>query len=114
MNVGKEAILRVHAGCCNGHDVEGFLPHCMPQARMICDGLLVGEGHEAIRKTLSEEFGEGVVGRVMSVGGEPAMVEWSEAGEPRAIVRLEAEGDRVSEIRIEHGEALRRLVASGR
>jgi hypothetical protein len=118
MSVGKAALLRVHAGAFNGHDVESILGHCLPAARCTLDGHSVGEGPEAVRRVLQAEYAthDELVGRVMEVNGEQVLVEWAGPegrGEPRGIVRLEAQGDRVCGIHIDHDSAMvRRLVES--
>jgi hypothetical protein len=106
MPIGKDELIRIHAGALNGHDPESVMGHYHPGVRCIRDGCLVGEGRDAVRKAFLEEFAlnEELVGRVMEVDGEPVVVEWAgpEGREaPRAIVRLEAQAGRVTELRIE-------------
>ncbi|MES2155632.1 MAG: hypothetical protein V4510_10895 [bacterium] len=112
----KEALLRVHAGCCNGHELEQLLGHYGPQSRAILDGCLVGEGPEGVRLALQKEFGDNMVSRVQLVDGEPVLVEYDGEGPtPTAVLRLEAHDGRVSEVRIDHdSEAVRRLVRASR
>jgi hypothetical protein len=115
MTSAHDALLRMHAGAMNGHDPDSILAHYHSGARCIRDGCLVGEGPEAVRKALLEEFAvnEEVIGRVMELDGEKVVVEWGgpEGREaPRGIVRLEARGDRVTEVRIDHdARAIKRL-----
>ena len=115
MTFAKYALLRMHAGAMNGHDPESIISHYHAGARCIRDGCLVGEGPEAVRKMLLEEFPASaeLVGRVMDLDGEAVLVGWGGAEgreEARGIVRLEAHGDRVMEVRIDHdAKAVRRL-----
>ncbi len=111
MNAHNEALLRVHAGCCNGHELDALMGHYGPQTRAILDGCLVGEGPDGVRKALQAEFGQFRVGRVQSLDGEAVLVEYDREGrEPKAILRLEAQGGRVSEVRIVHdADMVRRL-----
>jgi len=112
MSFHHEALLRVHAGCCNGHEVDQLMGHYGPQSRAILDGRLVGEGPEGIRRALQKEFGSNMVSRVQHLEGEPVLVEYDAEGhEPRAVLRLEARDGRVTEVRIEHdADVVRRLV----
>jgi hypothetical protein len=113
----KEALLRVHAGAINAQDLDTILGHYYAASRCIRDGELVGEGPETVRQTLMEDFrGEGdLVGRVMRLDGEPILIEWGGLegrGEPRTVVRIEARGDVVREVRIDRdAQAVRDLVA---
>ena len=107
MATGKDALIRMHAGAMNGHDHESLASHYHTGVRCIRDGCLIGEGPDAVRKALLEEFAvnEEMIGRVMDLDGEKVVVEWGgpEGREaPRGVVRLEAHGDRVMEVRIDH------------
>ncbi|MCA1818869.1 MAG: hypothetical protein ABR562_04845 [Thermoplasmatota archaeon] len=107
MTLGKDALLRMHAGAMNGHDPDSIITHYHHGCRCIRDGALVAEGPTAVRKALLEEFpvSDELIGRVMDLDGEPVLVEWGglEGREvPRGILRLEAHGDRVMEVRIDH------------
>lgn len=113
MSFHKEALLRVHAGCCNGHEVGLLMGHYGPQSRALLDGRLVGEGVEGIRLVLQREFEGNRISRVQRLDGDPVLVEYEGDGrEPTAVLRLEAREGHVLEIRIERdAETVRRLVA---
>ena len=107
--------MRRNACCFNGRDLDGLVGHYGPQARAILDGRLVGEGPEGVTTALRREFGPNVVTRVHTVDGEPLLVEYDDsdhgARKPKAVLRLEAVGSRVVEVRIDHdADLVRRLV----
>jgi hypothetical protein len=105
MAVGKDALLRMHAGAFNAHDPQTLRAHHHGGVRCVMDGCLVAEGVDAVQEALLREFPEEVVTRVMDLDGEPVIVEWGGLEgreEPRAVVRLESHNDRVSLIRIDH------------
>jgi len=106
----------MHAGAMNGHDLDSIIHHYHAGARCIRDGQFMGEGPEMIRRALLEEFGasEDCIGRVMELDGEPVVVEWGGVEgreQPRAIIRLEGHGDRVTLVRIDHDARTVRRVA---
>jgi hypothetical protein len=107
MAADPDSLLRVHAGALNGHDLDSLAGHYLPRTRLVRDGRLVGEGADALR-ALEEEYKGDVVGRVMEVEGQPAIVAWSGEGRDRAtnVVRLRAQGGRIVEVRIDHDLAL--------
>ncbi|HUR64137.1 MAG TPA: hypothetical protein VM241_06625 [Candidatus Thermoplasmatota archaeon] len=101
-------LLRVHAGALNGHDLDSLAGHYLPRTRLVRDGHLVGEGADALR-ALAEEYKGEVMGRVMDVDGQPALVAWSGPdgrGPATGVVRLRSQGGRVVEVRIDHDAGL--------
>lgn len=112
MVTDKEALLRIHASCCNGQSVDQLMGHYTPQTRTLLDGCLVGEGHEGVRRALAREFEAGTISRVEELDGEPVLVEYdAERGQPKAVLRMEARGGRVVEVHIDHREkAMRQLL----
>lgn len=105
MSDGVHDLLGVHACACNGRVVETLGPWWTAHAKCVCDGALVGEGPEALRRTLESEFRDGLVARVVDVDGVPAVVAFDGpegTGRPRVMLRLEVEADRVTVCRIEH------------
>jgi hypothetical protein len=115
MPADPDSLLRVHAGALNGHDLDSLAGHYLPRTRLVRDGRLVGEGPDALR-ALAEEYAGEVVGRVMDVEGQPALVAWSGPdgrGPATGIVRLQSHGGRIVEVRIDHDAALiQRLIGS--
>lgn len=115
MPADPDALLRVHAGALNAHDLDSLAGHYLPRTRLVRDGRPAGEGREALRALIEEYRGE-VVGRVMDVEGQPALVAWSGAeghGPATGIVRLRSQGGRVVEVRIDHDSRLiERLIGS--
>ena len=115
MPADPDSLLRVHAGALNGHDLDSLAGHYLPRTRVLRDGLPVGEGPDALR-ALVEEYRGDVVGRVMQVDGQAALVGWSGPegrGAATSVVRLRSSGGRVVEVRIDHdAELIRRLVDS--
>ncbi|MFO1536119.1 MAG: hypothetical protein ABR586_10675 [Thermoplasmatota archaeon] len=107
MAADPDSLLRVHAGALNGHDLDSLAGHYLPRTRLVRDGRLVGEGPDALR-ALEEEYKGDVVGRVMEVEGQPAIVAWSGEGRGHAtnVVRLRSQGGRIVEVRIDHDLAL--------
>lgn len=108
MAADPNSLLRVHAGALNGHDLDSLAGHYLPRTRLVRDGRLVGEGADALR-ALQEEYKGDVVGRVMDVEGQPALVAWSGPegrGPATNVVRLRSQGGRIVEVRIDHDLAL--------
>ncbi|HUR60965.1 MAG TPA: hypothetical protein VM286_01195 [Candidatus Thermoplasmatota archaeon] len=108
MPADPDALLRVHAGAVNGHVADSLAGHYSPQSRCIRDGKLVGEGADALR-ALQAEYGTDVLGRVMDVDGQQALVGWSGPegqGSILNIVRMRSAGGRVLEVRIDHDAKL--------
>lgn len=107
-------LLRVQAYAFNSRDAESLVQHATAHARAIRDGELMGEGPEALRRLLVQEYGEeNVVGRIMDLDGEPVLVEWAGPEgrrEPRAVLRLAAARDRVTELSIDHDPDLVRRI----
>jgi hypothetical protein len=111
----RESLVRVHAGAFNAHDSGLSANTVMPSAPCWRDGVLVGEGVVGLRAAFEAEHAtEDLFGQVLEVDGEPMVVEWrgpEGRREPLGVLRLQARGDRVSEVRIEHdAELARRLV----
>jgi hypothetical protein len=105
MDAARAALFRKHQACCNGHDVGSLVGHYPATSRILRDGELVGEGADSVLKALEAEFPPGGMGRVVLVEGEPVLLQWSDAERlqrPNALVRLKHQGDRVSEVRIDH------------
>ncbi|MEA3190087.1 MAG: hypothetical protein QOD77_669 [Thermoplasmata archaeon] len=116
MDAARAALFRHHAACCNGQDTAALAGHYPASSRVVRDGEWVGEGPDSVLAALGREFAGGL-GRVLMVEGEPMLVQWSDPERlqvPYAVVRLKAQGDRVSEVRIDHDPAfVRDVVARG-
>ena len=115
MQPDRTALLRVHGGAFNARDVDSLSGHYLPHARCICDGNLVGEGFEGMRQAVAAEHARGdIVGHLVDLDGEPCLVEMAGPEgrrEPMGVLRLAWQGERVSELRIDHdAELARRLV----
>jgi hypothetical protein len=114
MPADPDALLRVHAGALNAHDLDSLAGHYLPRTRLLRDGRPAGEGPDALR-ALEQECSGDVVGRIMDVEGQPALVAWSGEGRGtvKGIVRLRSQGDRIVEVRIDHdAKLIQRLVDS--
>jgi hypothetical protein len=115
-SMSTRELLRVHAFAFNGRDVESLVSQSTSATACFRDGRWVGEGPEAVRRAILEEYERGdIVGRLMTVDGEPLLAEWSGpegARVPTGAVRIQAGPTaRIQEIRIDHDEAMvRRLV----
>lgn len=99
---------RVHACALNARDIETLAAHAVQGAPCFCDGEWVGEGPEAFRRALEDEFRhneEGIV-RLGTVNGEPAALEFDAGGAARATLRFR-HGPRgsIHELRIDHRQA---------
>ena len=95
-----------HVRAFNGHDVDTLASHAAPGARCIRDGELVGEGPQAVRRALLEEYklSADLVGRLMELDGESVVVEWADedgARRPVGVLRVQG-GPRITEFRIDH------------
>jgi hypothetical protein len=103
----ESPLIRVQARAFNAKDVETILGHCTASAQCFCDGEWVGEGHDAVRRGLQEEWKNGAsVGRLHEVDGELVLVEYGdEHGEPRGVVRFRTHAGRINEFRFEHDPA---------
>ncbi len=111
----SESLARVHAGAFNAHDSGLLANTLLPSAPCWRDGVFVGEGAAALREVFEAEHDTAdLFGQVVQVDGESMMVEWvgpEGRREPLGVLRLQARGDRVSEVRVEHDVALvRRLL----
>lgn len=110
----NHALLRVHAGCCNSHELDALEGHYQAGSRCIRDGRLVGEGPAGARAVLEEEFRlrdaePAAFGRVMVADHGPVLVKWADfegRREAQAVVRLEEAEGRVRELRVDHDAAL--------
>lgn len=114
MDAVRAALFRKHAACGNSQDMAGLAGHYPATSRVVRDGQWVGEGPESVLAALSLEFAGGL-GRVVMVEGEPMLVQWGDPERletPRAVVRLKAQGDRVSEVRIDHDPAFVRDIVN--
>ncbi len=115
MSSVKESLLRVHCGAFNAHDTALVANTLLPSAPCWRDGTFIGEGASGLRRAFEVEHASGeIFAQVLEVEGEPMVVEWrgpEGRREPLGVLRLQAQGDRVSEVRIEHdSETVRRLI----
>lgn len=115
MPADPDALLRVHAGALNAHDLDSLAGHYSPRTRLLRDGRPAEQGTDALLALAEECRGE-VVGRVMDVEGQPALVAWSGPdgrGPATGVMRLRSQGGRVVEVRIDHDARLiQRLIDS--
>ncbi|MHB8633227.1 MAG: hypothetical protein ACYDBQ_04560 [Thermoplasmatota archaeon] len=111
MAADKEAILAVHSRAITGHDVETILDQAACSVRCVRDGNLVGEGREALRRTLEAEYvgRDGLVARIVDLDGEAVLVEFDGregSREPRAVLHVDSANDRITEWRVDHDQDL--------
>jgi hypothetical protein len=110
-------ILRMHACAFNGRDVESMVAQATPATAIFKDGRWVGEGLEAVRRAILDEYARGdVIGRLMTLDGETVLAEWSGpegARVPTGAMRIQAgPSSQIRELRIDHDEDIvRRLVS---
>ena len=94
-------------GCAfNGRDVEAFVGLASRSCRCYRDGEELGQGPDALRKALLDEFAlnDELIGRWMVVDGQPALVEFAgeHAPEPRGVVRMRAGARGLEELHFDH------------
>ena len=108
-------LAQVHARAFNGHDVGLWMQQAMPDARVLRDGELLGQGPDAMRDGIEAEYRtqELVHARVIDLDGEPALAEF--AGDEhnavvRGLIRFKAYAGRLSEVDIDHSPEARQRV----
>ncbi len=111
------SLAQVQARAFNARDVDTLVSCCAPDARCLRDGDLLGEGPDAVRDGIEAEYRTvDPVVRLADVAGEPVLAEWrgdEGRGAPAGVVRFVTEGERVTEVRIDHGgDAVAALAAS--
>jgi hypothetical protein len=99
---------RVHTCALNARDLDHLAAHAVAGAPCFCDGEWVGEGPEALRRALEQEFrlNEDAIVRLGTVDGEPAALEFDAGGVERAVLRFRNDPrGRIRELRIDHRPA---------
>lgn len=99
---------RVHTCALNARDLDTLAAQALAAAPCFCDGEWIGEGPEAVRRALEDEFQrnpQAIVG-LGTVDGEPAAFEFDEGGVERAVLRFRNDPrGRIRELRIDHRPA---------
>lgn len=109
-------LLRVQAHAFNAKDVETAVGHYTAAARFVRDGEVVGEGREAVRRGLTQEFESAALGRLSELDGEPVLVAYTgDEGheEPSGVIRFRAQGPWLTECRVDHSPATLQLLRRG-
>ena len=119
MAVGHRALLDLHARAFNARDPETFAANLGAGAVVYQDGAVAGQGPEAARRLVRQEFARAAAATVWELDtGERVMLEWSDAergGEAVGVLRVAVDGERVQSVRFDHDRALvERLVSLGR
>ncbi len=104
MTDGVHDLLDAHACACNGRAWETLRPFWAHDARAEVDGEPVGTGPKAVASALQAAWDEGLVARVMDVGGSRALVGYDGpegSGRPRVMVQLHTSNGRVAACSVE-------------
>lgn len=105
MPAEAHGLLRVQAHAFNAKDLDTAVGHYTAAARFLRDGEWIGEGREAVRQGLEQEFAAGVVGRLAELDGESVLVAYTgDEGheEPSGVLRFRARGAWLTECSVDH------------